>query len=347
MARLKLRSFTGGGTIALVRGYLRFCLVGAALAGLCARASAQMPDAPACRGVDYNRMILDIVHGLPKGGGYDRDHPELPVVAGLENGTRWEILVRHGHPSHCTSATYTLFLHLATVLQSNRKLNLNGEEIGALEAAKTMPDGTHLVDGEGPFWIFNSNGAGTAALLKHTGTGISFRDDKLAYAKPGDFLKLFWNKNVGASEHGHQVVYTGRRIIAGRDMVCFWGSQHQGKKARSGHGAEPLYFSAYPDGKVYDGYGEVCRPREDIEGMIFSRVTCMEHLAAGLDAMKAQAQARGPAPGGLPYLFVDDYLYKLRETSSDAATLDRTYGIMHADDAGVTGTVGTAAAAAR
>ena len=41
--------------------------------------------------------------------------------------------------------------------------------------------------------------------------------------------------------------------------------------------------------------------------------------------MKAQAQARGPAPGGLPYLFVDDDLYKLREMSSDAATLDRTY----------------------
>jgi hypothetical protein len=73
--------------------------------------------------------------------------------------------------------------------------------------------------------------------------------------------------------------------------------------------------------------------------MIFSRVTCMEHLAAGLDDMKAKAAARGPAPGGLPYLFVDDYLYKLRETSSDAETLDRTYGIMRAQE-----TAGAAAA---
>lgn len=318
----------------------------AAIAGLwlSAPARAQAPDAPACRGVDYNRMILDIVRSLPKGGGYNRDHPELPIVAGLESGTRWEMLVRHGHPSHCTSATYTIFLHLATVLQSNRKLNLNGEEIGALEAAKTMPDGTHLVDGQGPFWIFNSNGAGTAALLYHTGTGFSFRDDKLEHAKPGDFLKLFWNKNVGATERGHQVVYTGRRIVQGREMVCFWGSQHQGTKVRSGHGAEPLYFPAYEDGKVYDGYGEVCRPREDIMGMIFSRVSCMENLAAGLDAMKAKAQARGPAPGGMPYLFVDDYLHSLQEKSSDAATLDKTYGIMHVDDV-TTATVGTAAAA--
>jgi hypothetical protein len=333
------------GTVSFAtRRICRFMAV--ATAGLCLAAPvrAQTADAPACRGVDYNRMILDILHSLPKGGGYDRDHPVLPIVAPLEINNRWELLVRHGHPSHCTSATYAIFLHLATILQGNRKLFLDGDQIRALEATETMPDGKHLVDGEGPFWIFNSNGAGTAALLHHTGTGFSFRDDKLAYAKPGDFLKLFWNKNVGASEKGHQVVYTGRRIIQGRDMVCFWGSQHPGKKVRSGHGAEPLYFSAYPDGKVYDGYGEVCRPREDIEGMIFSRVTCMEHLAAGLDAMKAQAEAHGPAPGGLPYLFVDDYLYKLRETSSDAATLDKTYGIMHAD--GATGAVGTAAASA-
>jgi hypothetical protein len=309
------------------------------MVALTCAASAQMPDAPACRGVDYNRSILDIVHNLPKGGGYDRDHPELPIIGGLEIGNRWEILVRHGHPSHCTSATYTVFAHLATVLQSNRKLFLDGDEIRSLEAAKLMPDGTHLVDGQGPFWIFNSNGAGAAALLHHTGTGFSFRDDSLAYAKPGDFLKLFWNKNVGASERGHQVVYTGRRTIDGRDMICFWGSQHQGRKARPGRGTEPLYYSAYDDGKVYDGYGEVCRPRGDIMGMIFSRVTCMEHLAAGLADMKVKALARGPAPGGLPYLFVDDYLYSIREKSSDAETLDRTYGIMRAQaEASATGT---------
>ena len=310
--------------------FIRTCLAAAFAAGiLCAApARAQAPNAPACAGVDYNQMILDIVRSLPKGGGYDRDHPVLPIVAPLEINNRWELLVRHGHPSHCTSATYSIFLHLATVLQSNRKLYLNGDQIRSLEATATMPDGKHLVDGQGPFWIFNSNGAGTAALLYHTGTGFSFRDDTLAFAKPGDFLKLFWNGNVGASERGHQVVYTGHRTVEGREVICFWGSQRQHSKVRSGRN-EPLYFSAYPDGKLYDGYGEVCRSREDIKAMIFSRVSCMEHLGEGLDAMKAQAEARGSAPGGLPYLFVDDYLYSLQEKSSDAATLDKTYGIMH------------------
>ena len=105
-----------------IRGFMAIATVGLWLA---APAHAQVADAPACRGVDYNRMILDIVHNLPKGGGYDRDHPELPVVASLEIAGRWEMLVRHGHPSHCTSATYSVFAHLAVLLQANRKINLN------------------------------------------------------------------------------------------------------------------------------------------------------------------------------------------------------------------------------
>ena len=106
-----------------------------------------------------------------------------------------------------------------------------------------MADGKALVDGQGPFWIFNANGAGVAAFLKHSGTGFSFRDDKLAYARPGDFLKIFWSENVGASEKGHQVVYTGRRVADGRDMICFWSSQKQGRKKRDG-GTGALYFPA-------------------------------------------------------------------------------------------------------
>jgi hypothetical protein len=115
--------------------------------------------------------------------------------------------------------------------------------------------------------------------------------------------------------------------MEGRDMVCFWSSQHQGKKKRGGS-TEALYFPAEKGGEVHDGYGEVCRPREDIKEMVFSRVTCMQHLAAGLDDMHARAQMRE----GAPYVFVDDYLYALRKTSSDQAALDRMYGILAAPD---------------
>ena len=114
---------------------------------------------------------------------------------------------------------------------------------------------------------------------------------------------MFWNDNVGASEKGHQVVYLGHKTVGGRDMLCFWGSQRQNKKKRPG-GTEALYFPATEGGKVDDGYGEACRPRSDVKAMIFSRVTCMEHLAAGLDDMRAKAMASR----GAPFPFVDEFL---------------------------------------
>jgi hypothetical protein len=287
------------------------------------------PLSRGCAGTDYNAMILDIIKGLPSGGGYSRGGSfQLPTITAHNIGAgHWEMRVYDGFPSHCTSATYALLTRLIAVLQDSGRIALNGEQIESLAAKNRMPDGTTLVDGQGAFQIFNANGAGTAALLKHTGTGINFRDDKLAYARPGDFLKMFWNDNVGASEQGHQVVYLGHKTVGSRDMLCFWGSQRQNKKKRPG-GIEALYFPATDGAKVEDGYGEACRPRSDVKAMIFSRVTCMEHLAAGLDDMSAKATASR----GAPFPFVDEFLVSLSKTSSDQATLDRVYGILAAPD---------------
>ena len=287
------------------------------------------PLARGCAGTDYNAMILDIIKGLPSGGGYSRGGSfQLPTITAHNiGGGHWEMRVYDGFPSHCTSATYAVLTRLIAVLQDSGRIALDGEQIATLSAKNRMPDGTRLVDGQGPFQIFNANGAGTAALLNHTGTGMSFRDDKLAYARPGDFLKMFWNENVGASEQGHQVIYLGHKTVGSRDMLCFWGSQRQNKKKRPG-GTEALYFPAADGGKVEDGYGEACRPRSDIKAMIFSRVTCMEHLAAGLDAMGAKAiETRG-----MPFPFVDEFLVSLRKTSFDHAALDRVFGILAAPD---------------
>ena len=290
-------------------------------------AQAEPFGARSCAGTDYNAMILDIIKGLPSGGGYSRGSSfQLPTITAHNIGAdRWEMRVYDGFPSHCTSATYAVFARLVSVLLDNGRIALDGEQIATLSAKNRMPDGATLVDGQGPFQIFNANGAGVAALLKHTGTGLNFRDDKLLHARAGDFLKLFWNENVGASEQGHQVIYLGQKTVGGRDMVCFWDSQRQNKKKRSG-GTEALYFPAAEGDKVVDGYGEACRPRADIKAMIFSRVTCMEHLAAGLDDMREKALASR----GVPFPFVDDYLYGLRKTSSNQATLDRMYDILAA-----------------
>ena len=300
-----------------------------ALAASSLGAKAEPASARPCGGTDFNAMVLDIIKGLPNGGGYSRGSSfQLPTITAHNIGAgRWEMRVYDGFPSHCTSATYAVFARLVSVLLDNGRIALDGEQIATLSAKNRMPDGATLVDGQGPFQIFNANGAGVAALLKHTGTGTSFRDDKLLYARAGDFLKLFWNENVGASEQGHQVIYLGHKTVGSREMVCFWGSQRQNKKKRSG-GTEALYFPAAEGDKVVDGYGEACRPRADIKEMIFSRITCMQHLAAGLDDMRDKAIASR----GAPYPFVDEYLYELRNTSSDQATLDRKYDILAAPD---------------
>lgn len=299
-----------------------------ALAAASIGAQAGSPREGFCGSVDYNAMILDIIKGLPDGGGYSLNSRTLKLpTTTVHNigGGNWEMRVYDGRPSHCTSATYTVLLHLVAQLQSAGAIHLNAQQLESLSAGDRLPNGSRRVDGEGPFAIFNSNGAGAAALIMHTGTGFSFRDDKLGYARPGDFLKLFWNKGVGSNEKGHQVIYTGKRKVAGRNMVCFWSSQRQRKKKRNGS-REALYFAASKDGKVHDGYGEVCRPRDDIKAMVFSRLTCMKHLSAGLAGMAR----RSGKNAGTANLFVDEYLRSLRKTASDHITLNRKYDIVAA-----------------
>jgi hypothetical protein len=289
------------------------------------------PREGVCGNIDYNGMILDIIKGIPDGGGYSLKSKivELPTITAHNLGTkRWQMRVYPGRTTHCTGATYAVFAQLVAELHNSGAILLTPSQLRSLAVLRTNPNGTARTDGQGPFAIFNSNGAGAAALIKHTGTGFSFRDDKLSYARPGDFLKLFWNGGVGSNEQGHQVIYTGQRKIGGRDTVCFWSSQRQTRKRRGGR-SEALYFPASDGAKVHDGYGEVCRPRGDIKAMIFSRITCMEHLSSGLVDMATRALARG----GTPDLFVDEYLYAIRTTPSDQATLDRNYEIQSAPSA--------------
>ena len=186
----------------------------AVLASLSLGAQAEPSGARGCAGTDYNAMILDIIKGLPSGGGYSRGGSfQLPTITAHNiGGGHWEMRVYDGFPSHCTSATYVVLARLIAVLQDKGRIALSGEQIEGLAAKNRMPDGTTLVDGQGAFQIFNANGAGTAALLKHTGTGMSFRDDKLAYARPGDFLKMFWNDMISCSDVFRDPILSSARI---------------------------------------------------------------------------------------------------------------------------------------
>ncbi len=261
-----------------------------ALAASSLGAKAEPAGARPCGGTDYNAMILDIIKGLPNGGGYSRGSSfQLPTITAHNiGGGRWEMRVYDGFPSHCTSATYAVFARLVSVLLDNGRIALDGEQIATLSAKNRMPDGAHAGRRPGPvpdLQCQRRRRRRTAQAHRHRHE-LPRRQAALR-AAPAISSSCSGTRTSAPPSRAIRSIYLGHKTVGSRDMVCFWGSQRQNKKKRSG-GTEALYFPAAEGDKVVDGYGEACRPRADIKAMIFSRVTCMEHLAAGLDDMRRQ-----------------------------------------------------------
>ena len=136
-------------------------------------------------------------------------------------------------------------------------LNLNYATLTALMIRQGQRDG------EGIWGRWNANGPGTARLFYELGLGHNFTN--FSDAQPGDFMKIFWNDEVGKLEHGHSVIYLGMEKRDGVDYVKFWSSN------------------------VPAGYGEKSVPRSKIVRAIFSRLEIPANLARveqmpGLDA---------------------------------------------------------------
>jgi hypothetical protein len=94
---------------------------------------------------------------------------------------------------------------------------------------------------------------GTARLFHELGIGRNFVS--FDEAAPGDFIKIFWSKEVGRNEHGHSAIYLGRNIRAGVEYVRYWSSN------------------------VGAGYSEKEVPRASIAAAIFSRLEAPVNLA--------------------------------------------------------------------
>jgi hypothetical protein len=108
-------------------------------------------------------------------------------------------------------------------------------------------------DGEGIWGRWNANGPGTARLFHELGLGSNF--DNLDQAKPGDFMKIFWSRKVGKTEHGHSTIFLGTENRLGTQYVRFWSSNNP------------------------SGYGEKSVPRSKIAYAIFSRLQTPVNLA--------------------------------------------------------------------
>jgi len=160
----------------------------------------------------FNDRVLKAVQEMPKKGGYVLTSVS-PVK--LRDAFSWnmdELLITEAKaiPSYCTTATYIVFFK---VLKSYWAENgYPAKEIQELYRANVESDGVRI------WGRWNSNGPGTAKLFYDSGLGTNF--DDLSKARSGDFLKIWWNDEIGKKESGHSVVY----LSSDATSITFWSS---------------------------------------------------------------------------------------------------------------------------
>src|SRR5881398_604637 len=195
-----------------------------------------------------NSLILEQIQKMPSGGKYSVSHfakIKLQSAAHFESG-KFFVIPTAPYPSFCSGATYIVFIKTIEALRDSGQLELDFATLNQL-----MIRDQH--DGEGIWGRWNANGPGTARLFHELGLGRNFTD--FALAQPGDFMKIFWNKNVGRRESGHSVVFMGTENRLGQEYVRYWSSN------------------------IPSGYGEKSVPRKKIAYAIFSRLETPANLA--------------------------------------------------------------------
>lgn len=185
----------------------------------------------------YNDRVLKAIEQMPKKGGYVLTSVS-PVK--LRDAFSWnldELMIseKKAIPSYCTTATYIVFFK---VLKSYWAENGHpSKDIQELYRANVEVDGLRI------WGRWNSNGPGTAKFFHDSNIGTNF--DDLSKALPGDFLKIWWNDEIGKKESGHSVVF----LKSDATTITFWSSN-----------------------TVTDGYGIRTIPKTMAKRLLFSRL---------------------------------------------------------------------------
>src|SRR5437867_12332045 len=197
---------------------------------------------------DYNSLILEEIKQMPQGGHYSLSRfakIRLQSAAHFESG-KFFVLPPAGSPSFCSGATYLVFIKTIEALRARGELHLDFATLEQLIIRDQR-------DGEGIWGRWNANGPGTARLFHELGLGRNF--DNFNEARPGDFMKIFWSREVGRSEHGHSTIFLGTENRLDGQYVRYWSSN------------------------IPSGYGERSVPRSKIAYAIFSRLETPANLA--------------------------------------------------------------------
>jgi hypothetical protein len=194
-----------------------------------------------------NALILEQMRKMPSGGKYSVSHfakIKLQSAAHFESG-KFFVIPTKPYVSFCSGATYLVFIKTVEALRERGELQLDFATLN------------HLIirdqhDGEGVWGRWNANGPGTARLFYELGLGRNFTD--FSQAQPGDFMKIFWNNNVGRRESGHSVIFLGTTQHPDGEYVRYWSSN------------------------IGMGYGAKEVPRKKIAYAIFSRLETPANL---------------------------------------------------------------------
>jgi len=213
-----------------------------------------------------NRLVLDAVKTMPREGRYSTSPSANRALfsAVRTSGGTLSVNTSSATPSYCSGATYLVLLKVLSDLQASGKLSLSSETVSDLKPSG-QPDGT------GIWGRWNANGPGTARLFHELGLGPNFTDPSAAH--PGDFLKIFWNDGIGATEHGHSVIFLSQDPKA--DTLTFWSSN------------------------IPNGYGERTVPQRRIKRMLFSRLEhpeAIDHPLPHTDSYLKSLQSRSSTP---------------------------------------------------
>lgn len=171
-----------------------------------------------------NEKVLKAIETMPKKGGYVLTSASAKKLRDVFSWNLDELSVnaKLATPSYCTTATYIVFFK---VLKSYWDENgYPTKEIQELFKPKLENDGVRI------WGRWNSNGPGTAKLFHDTDIGTNFED--LSKALPGDFLKIWWNDEVGKNEKGHSVVF----LKSDATTITFWSSN----KDTAGYGIRTI-----------------------------------------------------------------------------------------------------------
>ena len=257
---------------------------------------------------DFNDLILRKIKEMPVGGqyaAYRRDAPEdrrfddlyaaveaLDGAISVGRGGRLRVRPVRAMPgSFCSSATYLLFCEVVAELQREGLVASDARLARELAAIGGKHDVIHgRLDGVGLFGHWNADGPGTAVLFHRLGLGRNFLG--FENARPGDFLKIFWNDRIGKGERGHLVVYLGESEAG--DGIHVWSSNLNNADGGS-------------------GYGTMWVAKSRIRRALFSRLEHPGNLTRWLDFGEAEKSS--------------DYLVGLRVNSSSEAEMRRATGI--------------------